>query len=74
MNGLFPIIRRGRYPLVPVEVVAEAKPAVVQAASALDPAAGGASGHRSRKPNERTSMAMLLDLGQPSTPRPSASR
>ena len=46
MNGLYPIIRRVRRPLLPVEAAAEAKPAVVQAAPAPEPTAAVESAPR----------------------------
>ena len=46
MNGLYPIIRRVRRPLVPVEAPAGAKPAVLPAKPAGEPVRGGQNDQR----------------------------
>ncbi len=50
MNGLLPIIRRVRRPLLPVEAVADARPAVVKAVPTVEPV--GASEGDGMKINE----------------------
>ena len=50
MNGLLPIIRRVRRPLLPVEAAADARPVVVKAVPAVEPV--GASEGDGMKINE----------------------
>ena len=50
MNGLLPIIRRVRRPLLPVEAVVDARPAVAKAVPTVEPV--GASEGDGMKINE----------------------
>jgi hypothetical protein len=53
MNGLLPIIRRVRRPLLPVEAPADARPVVVQVIPAPEPVAAEAEQPKVMQPKRK---------------------